>query len=152
MKGAGWEITLLTIPFAFPRICASLLSCVRLCDPRDCSSGPSVHGVSQAGILGRAVILFFRGSSRSSDGTRVSCVSCIAGRFFTHWAIREAPFVFPGNTKAVSFVKHSPDSRLRKYYILLSPLPNSRQVSGNQGLYFSQFTSLSPKSTMLCNM
>ena len=30
------------------------------------------------------------GSFLPRDQTRVSCVSCIAGRFFTHWAIEEA--------------------------------------------------------------
>ena len=30
------------------------------------------------------------GSSRPRDQTHVSCVSCIAGRFFTPWAIEEA--------------------------------------------------------------
>ena len=42
----------------------SHISRVRLCDPMDCSlPGSSVHGVSQARILGWAAISFSRGSS-----------------------------------------------------------------------------------------
>ena len=58
-------------------------------DPIDCSlPGSSVHGISQAGILEWVAILFSRGSSWSRNQTYVSC---IAGRFFTLWATREAP-------------------------------------------------------------
>ena len=58
---------------------------VRLCDPIGCSPpGSSVHGISQARILGWVVISFSKGSSQPRDGTCVSSVSCIAGRFFTH--------------------------------------------------------------------
>ena len=32
-----------------------------------------------------------RGSSWPRDWTHVSCVSCMAGRFFTYWVIRESP-------------------------------------------------------------
>ena len=44
-------------------------------------------GISQARILEWFDISFSRGSSRPSDWT---WVSCIAGRFFTNWATREA--------------------------------------------------------------
>ena len=46
------------------------------CSPR----GSSVHGISQAKILEWVAISFSRGSSQPRDGT---CVSCIAGGFFT---------------------------------------------------------------------
>ena len=63
--------------------------CPALCDPTDCSSsGSSVHGTSQARILESVAISSSRGSSRPRDQTRVSRT---AGRFLTHWAIREAP-------------------------------------------------------------
>ena len=56
--------------------------------PIDCSpSGSSVHGILQARILEQVVISFSRGSSQPRNQTQVSC---IAGRFFTIWAIREA--------------------------------------------------------------
>ena len=46
-----------------------------------------VHGILQARILKWVAIPFFRGSSPLRDQT---WVSCIAGRLFTFWAIREA--------------------------------------------------------------
>ena len=59
-----------------------------LCDPMDCSlPGSSVHGILQARILEWVAISSFRGSSRPRDQTQVSC---IAGRFFTIWATKEA--------------------------------------------------------------
>ena len=54
----------------------------------DCSPpGSSVHGIIQARILEWVAIPFSRGSSWPRDQT---WVSCIAGRFFTIWATREA--------------------------------------------------------------
>ena len=51
----------------------------------DCSPpGSSVHGIFQARILEWVVIPFSRGSSWLKDWTQVSC---IAGQFFTIWAI-----------------------------------------------------------------
>ena len=56
-------------------------SCLTLCDPMDCSPpGSSAHGILQARILEWVTIPFFRGSSWPKDQT---CISCIAGRFFT---------------------------------------------------------------------
>ena len=52
-----------------------------LCDSMDCSPpGSSVHGIYQARILEWVAIPFSTESSGPRDGT---CVSCIAGRFFT---------------------------------------------------------------------
>ena len=50
--------------------------------------GSSVCGILQARILEWVAIPFSKGSSWPRDQT---WVSCIAGRFFTVWAIREAP-------------------------------------------------------------
>ena len=53
----------------------------------DCSlPGSSVRGILQARILEWVAIPFSRGSTLPWDWTQVSC---IAGRFFTIWAIRE---------------------------------------------------------------
>ena len=61
-----------------------------LCDPIDSSlPGSSVHGILQARILGCVAIPFSRGSSRPWGWT---LVFCIADRFFTIWAIREAQY------------------------------------------------------------
>ena len=76
-------------PFIF-KCCAWSLSrlCLTLCDPMDC--GPpdfSVHGILQTRILEWVAMHSSRASSQSRDQTQVSC---IAGRFFTTWATREA--------------------------------------------------------------
>ena len=57
-----------------------------LCDPMDYI----VHGILQARILERVAVPFSRGSSHPRDQSHVSC---IAGGFFTSWAIREAPIL-----------------------------------------------------------
>ena len=62
--------------------------CLTLCDPMDHSPpGSSVHGILQARILEWVAISFSGTSSQPRDRT---WVSCIASRFFTIWAIREA--------------------------------------------------------------
>ena len=66
----------------------SLQSYLTLCDTVDCSlPGSSVHGILQARILEWVTISSSRGSSPPRDRT---LVSCIAGRYFTIWATREA--------------------------------------------------------------
>ena len=63
-------------------------SCPTLCDPMDCSlPSSSVHGILQARVLEWGAISFPRGSSWPRDWT---WVSCIAGRFLTNLAMREA--------------------------------------------------------------
>ena len=63
--------------------------CPTLCDPMDCSLlGSSVHGILQARILEWVAIFFSRESSWPRDQP---LISCIADRFFTIWATREAP-------------------------------------------------------------
>ena len=67
----------------------SAKSCPSSCDPMDCSlSGSSVHGILQGRTLEWVAIVFSRGSSWPRTRTQVSC---IAGRFFTDWAMWEAP-------------------------------------------------------------
>ena len=54
----------------------------------DCSLlGLSVHVILQARILEWVAVPFSKASSHTGDRTQVSC---IAGRFFTNWVIREA--------------------------------------------------------------
>ena len=64
--------------------------CPTLCNPLDYI----VHGILQTRILKWVAILFSRGSSQTRDRTQVSC---IAGRFFTSWATREAQEYWSGN-------------------------------------------------------
>ena len=58
-------------------------SCPTLCD----AMYYTLQGILQARILNRVALPFSRVSSQPRDRTQVSC---IAGRFFTSWATREA--------------------------------------------------------------
>ena len=56
-------------------------SCLILCNPTDCSPpDSSIHKILQARTLVWVAISYSRGSSWLRDWT---CISCIAGRFFT---------------------------------------------------------------------
>ena len=57
--------------------------CLTLCKPLDYA----VHGILQPRVLEWVAIPSSRGSSQPRDRTQVYC---IAGRFFTSWATREA--------------------------------------------------------------
>ena len=79
-------------------------SCPTLCDPMDYSlTGSSVHGILQARILEWVAISFSRGSSQPRNWTRVSC---IAGRFFTNWAMRDQS---PQEAQGSLVIPHFPD-------------------------------------------
>ena len=69
-------------------VCYSLQSCLTLCYPKSCSPpGSSAHGSPQTRILEWVAVSFFRGPFQPRDRTQVAC---IAGRFLTVWAVREA--------------------------------------------------------------
>ena len=71
--------------------CLVIKLCPAFWDPVDCSlPGSSVHGISQARILEWVAISFSRGSSPLRDRT---CVSCIAGGFFTAEPPGRPPYV-----------------------------------------------------------
>ena len=71
--------------------CSVTKSCLTLCDPKDCSLPcSSVHRFSQARIVEWVAISSSRGSSWPRDWTHVSCISCVASRFFVCWATGEA--------------------------------------------------------------
>ena len=71
--------------------CAHAQSPPTLCNTLDCiPPGSSVLGIFQARIPEWVAISYSRGSSWPGDWTHLSCVSCTAGRFFIHQAIREA--------------------------------------------------------------
>ena len=62
-----------------------------LCDPMGSNpSGSSVHGILQARVFEWVAMSSSRESSQTGDQTHVSCISCTAGRFFTHWVTWEA--------------------------------------------------------------
>ena len=82
-------------------VCLSVSACLTLCDPTDCGPpGSSVHGILQARILEWVAMPSSKGSSRPRDRT---CVSCIAGGFFTVWASLQTPplgdGLFPGEVE-----------------------------------------------------
>ena len=81
----------------------SLQLCLTLCDPMDCSPpGSSVHGILQARTLEWITMPSYRGNSQLRDRSLVSCISCIAGRFFTIWDTKEAPGLFFINIQITS--------------------------------------------------
>ena len=103
---SGWCISL-SLSFKLKYSCCTILnklweynimihnlgsrSCLTLWDLLDCSPpGSSVCGILQARMLEWVATSSSGGSSPPGDQTWVSCASCIAGSFFTHWAIREA--------------------------------------------------------------
>ena len=70
---------------------ACVLSCVRLCDPMDCSlPGSSVHGIFQARILEQVVIS--SSGDRPDPGVKPESPTspALAGGFFTTSATWEA--------------------------------------------------------------
>ena len=87
-----WQVVSLPLHhLGNPYACESVLVtqlCLTFCDPIDCSQpNSSVHRISQARILEWVAIPFSRVSSPPRDQIHVSC---IADRFFTNWAAREA--------------------------------------------------------------
>ena len=69
-------------------------SSLTLCDPMDCSlPGSSVHGIFQERMLEWVTTPPSRGSSPPRDQTHVSCISCMAGGFFTANTPREALWI-----------------------------------------------------------
>ena len=88
-------------------------SCPTLYDPM----GYTVHGILQARILEWVVFPFSRGFSQSRDQTGVSC---IAGGFFTSWAMSKA------HSQVVSLIRIPP---IRT--------PNTKLSWGEKGLYLT---------------
>ena len=87
---SGWEGFYKTYTKAYAVEVKVLVSqsCPTLCNLTDCSQpGFWVCGILQARILEWVAIAFSRESSWPREWTQVSC---IAGRFFTAWATREA--------------------------------------------------------------
>ena len=75
-------------------VCAcSVTAVVSDCNFMDCSlPGSSVRGILQARILEWGAMPSSRDSPWPRSWTWITCASCIAGRFFTHWATWEANF------------------------------------------------------------
>ena len=114
--------------------------CPTLCDP----IGYTVHGILQARILEWVAIPFSGVSSLPRDWTQASC---IAGGFFTNWAIRKAPLEWVCVTKVnlhllTCYAKkpiywHQFVGKGSTEFISCSKDPNSLMVSGK--LFFLTF-------------
>ena len=81
-------------------------SCPTLCHPMDYTA----HGILQARIPEWGAIPFSRGSSQPRNWTQVSC---IAGRFFTSWATREAQRKIKRSTK---YIQHLLCAKYRRHW------------------------------------
>ena len=98
-------------------------SCSTLCDPMDSNPpGFSVHGIFQERILEWVAVFFSRWSSQPRNWT---WVSCIAGRFLTNWATREAQIVLVDISK--SSIRKL-DLFTSKLWVPVSPQPFSKRV------------------------
>ena len=83
-------------------------SCLTLAVPWTIACQAPINGILQARILEWVAISLSRGSSQPRNLTQVSC---IAGKFFTNWAVR-ATHVYPKKNPKIGififFVYHSP--------------------------------------------
>ena len=119
LEGKLWKMTLyfnlhLSPPTHNSSLCLVAQLCLTLCDPLDYSPpGSSVHGIFQAGILDWVAISSSMGSSWPRDQTPISY---IAGRFYTHWGIRETQSQsnHGKNIMQFLFARHSTWSELLK--------------------------------------
>ena len=86
-------------------------------DLMDCSPlGYSVYGILQARLLEQVAISSSRGSSPPRGWT---WVSCIAGRFFTVWATREAHLC------GISIKSHKLRAQSHRLTLLQTPIASS---------------------------
>ena len=96
--------------------------CPALCNPMDYT----LHGILQVRILEWVVFPFYRGSSWPRNRARVSC---IAGRFFTNSAIREALFSPFSAVQSLSHVQ-----------LFVNPWTAEHQASRSGVYKLSEFT------------
>ena len=105
VTGGKYKETVITIHLLRAKCCISdyqwvdvqSLSCVRLCDPMDCSQpGFSVHVIFQIRILEQIAISCSRGSSWPRDQTESPASPALAGGFFTP--------VPPGNPRDYTYI------------------------------------------------
>ena len=114
------------------------------CDLMVCSlPGSSVHGIFQMRILEWVAISFSRGSSWPRNQIQVSC---IAGRFFTYWAMREAQ----GSKSSVHSKEHNQRTSVHNQgtnhlYIYLYPFSLGAPLS-------PFYSSRSPQSAALSSL
>ena len=115
--------------------CCILETNTTLCNPMDYT----IHGILQARILEWVAVPFSRRSSQSRNRMGVSC---IAGGFFTNWAIREAQH----NTKSTMKVKRKEFSRpeINNTPIKILKIKNSSVNKDSSTFCFSNLDAFSP--------
>ena len=87
-------------------VCSVTQLCLTLCNPMDFSlSGSSHHGLHQAVILETVIMPFSRGSFQPRDWT---CVSYIAGIFFTHRATAWTEDLFSQRNQSCRIFDYGP--------------------------------------------
>ena len=89
--------------------CVVATSCLTFCDTMDCSPpGSSVRGVLLERILEWVAISFSRGSSRTKDRTRVSCIGrWILTLLVIHSVYNSFHLLTPDSTPSLShFLSH----------------------------------------------
>ena len=110
-KRSFWWLLLLLLLFSHIRLFRDNINCS--------PPGSSVYGISQARLLGWAAISSSRGSSQPREW---SCVSCLAGRFFTTEPPRKPfwwlyhQFVSINSSYYCISVAYSYDYFLKKYF------------------------------------
>ena len=105
------------------------------------SSGSSIHGFLQARILEWVAIPFSRESSWSRGQTSLSC---IAGRFFTVWATREAIYIY-------IYIYICSVQSLSRVQLFATPWTAARQASLSSTNSQSLLKTMSIESVMLSN-
>ena len=89
--------------FTIVILCSVAQLCPNLCDPLKYSlPDSSVHGIILASILEWVAISSSRGSSQPRDQTHISCISCIAGRVFTHSLTHQGSNSYLNGCKLIS--------------------------------------------------
>ena len=102
------------------------------CDPMDYNPlGSLVHGILQARILEWVAISFSGGSSQPRSRTRVSCIT---GRFFTDWAMREAPTRKPESAQKIEDTRNV-CVHAQSCSTLCDPMDYSLPSSSVHGIY-----------------
>ena len=80
--------------------CSGTQLSLMLVNPMDCSlPDSSVHGILQARLLEQVAISSSKASFQPGDQTRISCVSCLAGGFFTAEPLGKPPYKFGVDAK-----------------------------------------------------
>ena len=114
-------------------------SCPTLCNSMHCSPPNfSVHGIFQARILEWVAMPSSKGSSRTRDWIRVSCVSCTGRLILYHFATWEAHFLSLVTTLKGKLQQRTDEENTVSWNVDIDSIPNfkSRPEWIKPGLVF----------------